>query len=60
MPINSVKDALLEAVAERENDEDTALIASIFYHIAQAIDKVHAVCSKHDPQRRNAISSFFR
>ncbi len=52
MPINSVKDALLEAVAERENDEDTALIASIFYHIAQAIDKVCCVFQTRPPKKK--------
>jgi hypothetical protein len=35
VPIGSVKDALIEAVAERECPEDTALIASIFSHIAE-------------------------
>jgi hypothetical protein len=35
VPIGSVKDALVEAVAERECPEDTALIATIFSHVAE-------------------------
>ncbi|ELR16532.1 uncharacterized protein ACA1_167220 [Acanthamoeba castellanii str. Neff] len=44
VPIGSVKDALIEAVAERECPEDTALIASIFSHIAEVVDKDHSPC----------------
>lgn len=35
VPTGSVKDTLIEAVADRENLEDTALMASIFSYIAE-------------------------
>lgn len=39
VPIGSVKDALLEATAQREAPKDTALLADIFAFIAQALEQ---------------------
>jgi len=51
VPIASVKDTFIEATAERESPEDTALIASIFSYIAEVVDKDHSPCEIPDKIR---------
>lgn len=55
VPIGSVKEALLEAIADRESPEDTALIASIISHIAEVLRFDHPLSLELNRARLQAL-----